>query len=68
MLQLMCTADTSVFGQWWIKDIGAFVDFNTKHQCKDYETIRQWGEEHQLTTELAEVEMWPGDVELPVIP
>lgn len=63
----MCTADTSVFGQWWVKDIGPFVDFNTKHQCKDYETIRSWGEKHQISPDV-EVEMWPGDPELPVVP
>lgn len=63
----MCTADTSVFGQWWVKGIGPFVDFNTKHQCKDYETIRSWGEKHQISPDV-EVEMWPGDPELPVVP
>ncbi|EZF78262.1 hypothetical protein H105_00656 [Trichophyton soudanense CBS 452.61] len=65
--QIMCTADTSVFGQWWVKGIGPFVDFNTKHQCKDYEIIRSWGEKHQISPDV-EVEMWPGDPELPVVP
>ena len=32
--QLMCSADFGVFGQLWIKDVGPFVDFNTKHKCK----------------------------------
>lgn len=26
----------------------AFVDFNTKHQCKNFDAIRQWAEERQL--------------------
>jgi hypothetical protein len=29
----------------------AFVDFNTKHQCKNFDVIRKWAEERQLPAE-----------------
>jgi hypothetical protein len=28
-----------------------FVDFNTKHQCKNFDVIRKWAEERQLPAE-----------------
>lgn len=48
--QLMCMPDVGVLGQiWYDKEAPkAFVDFNTKHQCRNYEEIRKWAEEHQL--------------------
>jgi len=48
--QLMCTVDTGVLGQvWWNKEKPtAFVDFNTEHRCKNFDSIRQWAEKRQL--------------------
>jgi hypothetical protein len=48
--QLMCTIDTGVLGQVWTnpKAPTAFVDFNTRHRCKNFDAIRAWAEEHQL--------------------
>ncbi|EMD59335.1 hypothetical protein COCSADRAFT_101412 [Bipolaris sorokiniana ND90Pr] len=58
---LMCNPDVGVLGQvWWQPDSEPepmpFVDFNTKHRCRDYKAIRQWAEEHQLPPE-TEVDM-----------
>lgn len=55
--QLMCTVDIGVLGQvWWQphdKTVPeAFVDFNTKHTCRNYEAVRQWAEERQLPEEV----------------
>jgi hypothetical protein len=46
----MCTIDTGVLGQVWVdpEKPRAFVDFNTRHTCKNFEAIRQWAEENQL--------------------
>jgi hypothetical protein len=48
----MCTADVGLLGQVWYqppgKDPQAFVDFNTKHKCRNFEDIREWAEKHQL--------------------
>jgi hypothetical protein len=48
--QLMCTVDVGVFGQVWVfpKTLEAFVDFNTKHKCRNFEAIRAWAEPRQI--------------------
>ncbi|KAG9669234.1 hypothetical protein KCU99_g7487, partial [Aureobasidium melanogenum] len=66
--QIMCTAETGVFGQWWVKDIGPFVDFNTKHKCKNFEDIRVWAEKKQVRDGEREVEFRDGDMVLDSIP
>ncbi|PGH07164.1 hypothetical protein GX51_01951 [Blastomyces parvus] len=65
--QIMCTADVGVFGQWWVEGVGAFVDFNTVHKCRNFEEIRKWAEQHQMSPK-DKVEKRPGDVVLPDIP
>lgn len=64
--QLMCSADTGVLGQvWWNQtNPQAFVDFNTKHQCKNYEDIRQWAFENQLPKEVPEDFLQPPETAL----
>ncbi|CZT50263.1 uncharacterized protein RSE6_11209 [Rhynchosporium secalis] len=51
--QLMCTPDTGLLGQvWWDRSYPkAFVDFNTEHKCKNFDAIRQWAEERQISEE-----------------
>lgn len=46
----MCTVDTGVLGQVWVypDKPEPFVDFNTKHTCKNFEAIREWAEGRQL--------------------
>ncbi|KAH8432921.1 oxidase ustYa family protein [Aspergillus melleus] len=48
--QLMCTIDTGVLGRVWVfpDEPTPFVDFNTKHKCKNFDAIRQWAEDNQL--------------------
>ncbi|RKF73861.1 hypothetical protein GcC1_087020 [Golovinomyces cichoracearum] len=52
--QLMCTPNTSLLGQvWWDRRAPkAFVDFNTEHKCRNFEAIRAWAEERQLSKEV----------------
>lgn len=64
----MCTADYGVFGQWWVKDVGPFVDFNARHRCKNFEDIRAWAERHQILDESVKVVFREGDELLPYIP
>jgi len=51
--QLMCNVDVGVLGQIWVDptDTMPFVDFNTRHKCKNFEAIRQWAHDHQLPEE-----------------
>lgn len=46
----MCSVDVGVLGQVWVHPDkpSAFVDFNTEHQCRNFEQIRDWAEKHQL--------------------
>lgn len=47
----MCTVDIGVLGQVWIypDDPIPYVDFNTKHKCRDFDAIRRWAEDRQVT-------------------
>ena len=60
----MCNADTGVLGQVWFNkdEPQAFPDFKTKHKCKNFDAIREWGEIHQvslLTTHHSLGRPWP---------
>jgi hypothetical protein len=50
----MCSVDIGMLGQiWWDpKEPKPFVDFNTKHVCRNFEEIRKWAEERQLPEEV----------------
>ncbi|KAK7952896.1 tat pathway signal sequence [Apiospora saccharicola] len=81
---VMCQPDTGVFGQYWVaatnasgswsgEDLGErpFVDFHTTHRCKNFEELRDWVVEHQISANLkraAKLERRPGDRVLPGIP
>jgi hypothetical protein len=56
----MCTMDTDVFGSVWVGNrtsASLFVDFNTKHVCKNFEDIRSWAEKNQMP-ELGPEDFW----------
>jgi len=62
--QLMCTADVGLVSFVWVKSQnGPVADLSTKHRCRDFEAIRDWASERQVTGELAEVKpvTRPGD-------
>ena len=66
----MCTADTGLFGQVWLEGPRPFIDFNTIHKCRNFESIRAWTESHQMPdfdTEYIALPQ-PGDKLLPGIP
>ncbi|ESZ95791.1 tat pathway signal sequence [Sclerotinia borealis F-4128] len=52
--QLMCTVDIGVMGQVWVHPEApeAYVDFNTKHRCRDFDAVRDWAEEQQMPADL----------------
>ena len=45
----MCSVDIGVFGSVWVNktEPKPFVDFNTKHVCRDFNAVREWAQEHQ---------------------
>jgi hypothetical protein len=69
---IMCQPDTGVFGQYWVKELnGTFVDFNTVHKCKNFEEIRDWVVQHQVSKEFlatAQMEEREDDVWLEKMP
>jgi hypothetical protein len=50
----MCGVDVGMLGQvWWDPTWPkSFVDFNTKHVCRNFEEIRGWAEQRQLPEEV----------------
>jgi hypothetical protein len=52
--QLMCSTDTGVLGQVWIKPNApeSFVDFNTRHQCKNFDAIREFAKRRQVPVDV----------------
>ena len=67
---IMCKADLGVFGQVWVDKIEQpFVDFNTKHKCKNYDVIQRKAEEFQIAEgEKLMLRLQDGDIRLPEIP
>ncbi|KAK7545233.1 tat pathway signal sequence [Phyllosticta citricarpa] len=55
---LMCNVDVGVLGQVWVQfdddDPFAYVDFNTKHTCRNFDQIREWAREHQVPENVPE--------------
>jgi hypothetical protein len=50
----MCTVDIGVLGQVWTypETPQAFVDFNTRHMCRNFEEVRRWAEERQISEQV----------------
>jgi hypothetical protein len=50
----MCDVDIGVFGAVWYNtsDPTPFVDFKTKHVCRNFEDVRTWATEHQSAKDL----------------
>jgi hypothetical protein len=69
---IMCQPDTGVFGQYWVEAInGTFVDFQTKHKCKNFDEIRDWVVDHQVSEDFlatAQMEEREDDLVLDAIP
>ncbi|KAK6440730.1 hypothetical protein LTR95_003046 [Oleoguttula sp. CCFEE 5521] len=54
--QLMCTVDIGLLGQVWYQPPNteypeAFVHFNTKHTCRNFEEVREWARVRQVPEE-----------------
>jgi hypothetical protein len=65
---IMCKPDLGVYGQYWIKSTnGTFVDFFTEHKCKNFDQIRDWVVDHQVSADflaMARMEAREDDVVL----
>jgi len=71
--QLMCTVDIGVLGQVWYHPSAPapFVDFNTRHKCRNFEDVRKWAEARQLPAQVPPDFLQPptdSDVVFPGVP
>lgn len=69
----MCTVDVGVLGQVWLypERPESYVDFNTRHRCRNFDAVRQWAEANQLPKDVPEDFLEPpkeGDTIYPEIP
>ncbi len=47
---VMCHADVGLITHRFVKDYPQpYPDFNTWHQCRNFESVLQWAKEKQLT-------------------
>ena len=61
--RLLCDLDIGTFGPLWVKHPTPrpWVDFNTRHTCKNFDAIRRWAEARQIPEEsLGNWWEWPG--------
>lgn len=49
---VMCHADMGMITHRWVKDYPRpYPDFNTWHQCRDFDSALQWTKENQFNEE-----------------
>jgi hypothetical protein len=47
---LMCNADTGVIGYRWVEGWShPYPDFNTNHQCRNFESVIEWAKQKAAT-------------------
>ena len=63
---LMCSANVDLITHNWIEtQRHPFPDFSINHQCRDFEAVRAWSEEHKVETkEMVEAMEVPADAEV----
>lgn len=65
---LMCNADYTIFGFYFVEDHSTGMNFNTEHKCKNYDDILAWAENYWLPEDQRMVEQRPGDIILEEYP
>jgi hypothetical protein len=66
--EIMCSANTAIYGQWYVKDNGPTMDFSLNRKCKDFDAIREWYANNHVDMDNTYVSHRPGDVVLNEIP
>ena len=63
---LMCAADTGVVTAAWVAGYKyAYPDFNTVHQCRNFDKIRQWNLDHGSNVSFRDIVRLGDEVDLP---
>jgi len=65
----MCNADVGVVTYDWVEDFGGpYPDFNTWHQCRNYDKILEWFRDNYVHIPKDHVRMLGDEVPLAVPP
>ena len=53
---LMCNADVGIISFHWVKGYKRpYPDFNTWHQCRDFDQVLKWTQDHRLRSKSGHV-------------
>ncbi|KAF9560661.1 hypothetical protein CPC08DRAFT_707948 [Agrocybe pediades] len=66
---LMCSADVGMITYEWVKGVSVpYPDFNTQHQCRNFEKILKWGMDNAVHIPTTHVHRLPGTINLTTPP
>ncbi|KAG1857181.1 hypothetical protein C8R48DRAFT_607603 [Suillus tomentosus] len=66
---LMCNADVSIITWDWVQGHPIpYPNFNTRHQCRNYEKIMDWAAEHAVRIPQSAVTRFKDTVDIPLPP
>lgn len=67
--RLTCTADVGLVTAVWVKDYSEpYPEFSTRHQCRNFDRIRDWALERSLNVSMKEVVAARGGISLAETP
>jgi len=62
---LMCSADVGIITYEWVRGFSIpYPNFNTKHKCRNFEKVIDWGMTHAARTPLSHLVRLDGEVDL----
>lgn len=63
----MCNADLKMITWDWVEGLhDAYPNFNTRHQCRDYEKILDWAVKHAVHIDKSEVTRSKDTIDMPL--
>jgi hypothetical protein len=64
--RLMCTSDVNIITYDWVQgwDL-AYPNFNTAHQCRNFDKIMSWNDAHSVRIPVDHVVRFGDEVDLP---
>lgn len=66
---IMCRSDVTMVTYNWVEGLdNPYPNFNVPHQCRDFEKILDWVEDHRIHIPQSKVVRLEGNVDLPVPP
>jgi hypothetical protein len=64
---IMCNADVKMITWDWVEEHrDPYPNFNTRHQCRDYEKILDWAVKHAVHIDRSEVTRTKDTIDMPL--